>query len=160
MCKICVFACAFCACVHPSSACVCVCFSVLLWDCRTTSRVLNNESKHGRGAKSHCSSLSLCTAFTSAELEDWSLKSCNRAKTLLSPPQPRSSKPQNSLWYVVKYKLDHRVAPAQGWIFIIETLAFITLYLWIWNAFSKIRGRGQSGNQYKTPINMHSNRWG
>lgn len=59
------------ACLSPSiSVCVYACFSALLWDCRTTSRVLNNESKHERGAKSHCSSLSLCTAFTVAELDD------------------------------------------------------------------------------------------
>ena len=59
--------CAFLSLRFHVSVCLCVCvcarFSVLLWDCRTTSRLLNNESKHVRGAKSHCSSLSLCTAF-------------------------------------------------------------------------------------------------
>lgn len=73
-----VFACSFRVCAHLSSIHVSMCmsmcervyacFSVLLWDCRTISRVLNNESKHWRGAKSHCTSLSLCTALTSAVL--------------------------------------------------------------------------------------------
>lgn len=47
------------------------CLPALLWDCRTTSRVLNNESKHGREAKSHCRSFSLNTDFTLAQLDDW-----------------------------------------------------------------------------------------
>lgn len=97
----CVFACSFSVCtsVFNPRLYVCECFSVLLWDCRTTSWVLNNESKRWRGAKSHCSSLSLCTALTCATVDDWSLKEAlsNRAKTLLSYPQPRSGKPQNSL---------------------------------------------------------------
>lgn len=83
------------------------CFSVLLWDCRTTSRVLNNESKHGRGAKSHCSSLSLCTAFTLAEPDEWSLEK----KLVHKGPRPcthlHRHAPGYSLWYVVKYVPDH-----------------------------------------------------
>lgn len=65
------FACISCVCAHSVlCACLYACFFVLLWDCRRTSRVLNNESKHGREAESHCSSLSLCTAFTLAQLDE------------------------------------------------------------------------------------------